>query len=697
MNKKPLSSAAPEITWSLMHPTPLDTDYMRRVIAAAEAYRVESFEVCGECHNPSGSLDGLVSYEGYEGQRDPRSAEEIERNRAALREMAALAHGAGKTLLYWHREVMVPRALAESIPGLLDEDGEFDLLGPAYEKLLRFKLGQALDAVPGLDGVVLTLTESDYSVIHNSRPDRYPPVRVVAHLTRIFAGELAARGKRFVLRSFGSIAQDYEDILAGAALAARDFAFEVETKITPYDFVPFLPVNPWLRVLPGATLGVECDCVGEFLGAGNLPAANVENIVNYVRAGQAAGASRYVIRLDRLGTSIFDTAYEINLRAYHRAIDEPGVEASRIVAGELADLEGPARGLMRDLLAAGIRLIGEINFIEGNVVFHTFPLDPSLKWLKAGGIFALFQPDTPLENLKGIWSILADRRTPADRERIVAAKRAAREEAQAWLDKVETLRGHLPSARFERLRLEWRHLVDLGRLMESFCAVIRAYFDGMAAADPACAALERVLENARSLFSEWLAPDELAVSHAAGKEDDHYHDIFAVLGGDRFRENYARPLWRILCALRDEYPAESAMRAQWRGRSDLSDFVLPGSVTDEIRFRRYMHAAHARYADGLLLRQVANRVFPNGFLGCDLQRPAGPAKLWITVRPDPEARLGLELDGKSVPVPPLDRPNLCIDLPPAPAGTLRVTLRKGAGPRFPEVCALAVTGKVQFA
>ena len=134
------------------------------------------------------------------------------------------------------------------------------------------------------------------------------------------------------------------------------------------------------------------------------------------------------------------------------------------------------------------------------------------------------------------------------------------------------------------------------------------------------------------------------------------------------------------------------MRAQWRGRSGLSDYVLPGAVTDEIRFRRYMHAVHARYADGLLSRQIGNPRFPCGFLGCDLQRPAGPAKLWITVRPDPEARLGLELDGKSVPVPPLDRPNLCIDLPPAPAGTLRVTLRKAAGPRFPEVCALAVTG-----
>ena len=38
-----------------------------------------------------------------------------------------------------------------------------------------------------LDGVVLTLTEADYSVIHSSNPKRYPPQRVVEELVGIFA------------------------------------------------------------------------------------------------------------------------------------------------------------------------------------------------------------------------------------------------------------------------------------------------------------------------------------------------------------------------------------------------------------------------------------------------------------------------------------------------------------------------------
>ena len=47
----------PEITWSLMHPTPLDPDYVRQLTEKAKVYHVDSFEICGQCHAPSGGMD----------------------------------------------------------------------------------------------------------------------------------------------------------------------------------------------------------------------------------------------------------------------------------------------------------------------------------------------------------------------------------------------------------------------------------------------------------------------------------------------------------------------------------------------------------------------------------------------------------------------------------------------------------------
>ena len=167
----------------------------------------------------------------------------------------------------------------------MGEHGEFDLTGSAFAALLRYKLQKTFEAVPSLDGVVLTLTEADFSAIHNSDTRRYPPAEVVRFIAELFASELASRGKRFVMRSFGSIGEDYECILAGVAKLAGQYGFEVETKITPYDFDPFLSSNPFLRKIPGLTLSAECDSLGEFMGQGYMPFEQVHNIVRYVREG----------------------------------------------------------------------------------------------------------------------------------------------------------------------------------------------------------------------------------------------------------------------------------------------------------------------------------------------------------------------------------------------------------------------------
>lgn len=339
--------------------------------------------------------------------------------------------------------VCVARSFSCSI--LPYENNEFDLLGEAYAALLRYKIASTIEAVPKLDGLVLTFTESDFSVIHNSRPDRYPPVTVVAHITRIFAEELRARGKRFVLRSFGSIPQDYEDILAGAAQAAKDFPLEIETKVTPYDFDPFLSINPYLRPMENTGLGVEFDCVGEFLGAGRLPTVNVERIVSYVRAAQERQVDRFVIRLDRAGTSILDTSYEINLHAYHRAIEEPESTLDAIYT-EWSQRHWPGcETEMREIYESGIRAVEKLQFIFGNIIFHTFPLDGSLKWVKAAGIFSLFKEDVPLKWQSAVWSILSENQTPAYRKEIVEEKEAALQLADQILARIASLGDRLPA------------------------------------------------------------------------------------------------------------------------------------------------------------------------------------------------------------------------------------------------------------
>ena len=143
----------PEITWSLMHPTPLDPDYVRKLVKKASAYHVDSFEICGQCHSPYGGLDGLIDYREHPDAFASWDQDKFAENQRRLDEILAISHAAGKAVYLWHREVMLPPGLLKDIPELLDSDGEFDLTGDAFASLIRYKLEMTFESVPDLDGI----------------------------------------------------------------------------------------------------------------------------------------------------------------------------------------------------------------------------------------------------------------------------------------------------------------------------------------------------------------------------------------------------------------------------------------------------------------------------------------------------------------------------------------------------------------
>ena len=601
----------PEISWSIMHPTAIDVAYMRRVAEKARAYGgVDSFEVCGDCHSAYGGINGLSMLEPYphaHAQVDPKR---VEKARAELNAICEIAHSAGKPLYYWHREIFIPKGLLEDLPRLLDGDGEFDLLGRTYQDYLRFKLDEAFRYVPGLDGVVLTLTEADYSVIHNSNPGRYPPQKVVEQLVRLFAEEHARRGKRFILRSFGSNTQDYVDIIGGAVAAARAYGFEVETKVTEADFVPWLSKNPFLRKNPPLALGAECDALGEFLGAGYLPAAQVARIREYVDSCRAEGVDRYTIRIDRVGNSIFDSAHEVNLYAYMRFIRDPSATADGVI-GEYADRRfGKAAERMAPLVKGELEMVRNIHYIASNLTFHSFPLPPDFKTVKAGGIFSLYRENSSLESTKDIWSILSWMNTPPHAQ-ILAEKALGRRLAAEGLATVEALKGLLPADEYARQRRAFANAEKASRALEAYTKCVVAYFEDMSARRDDPAALRAASEEAVRAIESMMA-DVNAVFVRTGHFTVVGENLDLVyFAGLRF---YCRELLR-------EYRLERAQRAKLEARADVLDFVIPGGIYDDNRTIRTMHGAYSETKADRVVRYAGNPVFPNGTITVKLSAP----------------------------------------------------------------------------
>lgn len=641
----------PEITWSLMHPTPLDPDYIRLLVKKASGYKVDSFEICGQCHTPYGGLDGLIAYREYPDAFASWDQEKVADNQKKLNEILAVSHAAGKEVYLWHREVMIPPGLLKDIPELLDKDGEFDLTDKAFAGLIRYKLDRVFEAVPKLDGLVLTLTEADFSAIHNSNTRRYPPEEVVRFIAEIFASELKKRGRRFIMRSFGSIAEDYECILAGIAKLAGKYDFEVETKITPYDFSPFLPLNPFLHKIPGLTLSAECDCVGEFMGQGNMPFEHVHNLVRYVREGQAAGVDRFVIRMDRRGNNIFDL-YEINYYAYDRALHDLNVTADTI-RREWQETHYPpeCRDALAELDRIGWDMVCKTYFIDGHVLFHG---NYCMKYLKAAFIFALFaKGQRTLSNGKGIWSILTDRKTPG-RAAILKEKEQAVVLADKGLALLKSL--NLPKDDY-RHRL-WGNAVAVTRAVRELIRCIIAYFDDMEQGKADFPQLKAQVGESMKEFDR-LAGHKVEIvkrEFVNGLE----HRLKEV--NRTIEELVIEPLAAICQELLAEFPAEYKARKKFL--TGCADGIITGGITDDWRIARYMHASHAVLHNGLPSRWAGNRVFPNGFMEMELKRGA---ELAVFGAPEVTRRFSLICDGRrmdaefdengvfTMPLPPSDQ------------------------------------------
>ena len=618
-----VAAAKPEISWSIMHPTAIDVGYMKRVVEKAVEYGgVDSFEACGDCHSAYGGINGLSMLEPYPNAHalvDPAS---VRKARSELREICKLAHSIGKPLYYWHREIFIPKGILKDLPKLIDEDGEFDLLGDTYRDYLRFKLSETFKHCPELDGVVLTLTEADYSVIHNSNPKRYPPKKVVEHLVRIFAEEHEKRGKRFILRSFGSNSQDYEDIIGGAVRAARDHGFEIETKVTEADFVPWLAKNPFMKKNRPLTLGAECDVLGEYLGAGYLPAAQVSRIREYVDSAFEEDVDRFTLRIDRVGNSIFDSAHEVNLYAYMRFIRDRNATADQVIGEYSRKRFGAAADDMAKLIKGELEMVRNIHYIASNLTFHSFPIKPNFKTLKAGGVFSVYRENSDLAAAKDIWSILDWMKTPSHAQ-ILAEKEAGLAAAEQGLKEIERLKPLLAADEYERQHRAFSNAVKGGKALRAYTRCVVAYFEDMAASkdvpDSLNAASEAAVKEIESLMSN--------VNDNFTGKGSHFN----VVGGNLDRVYFVG--LRFFCReLVREYGIERAMRRKLE-KATAYDFVIAGGIYDDNRVIRTMHGAYSETKDDRVVRYAGNPVFPNGTITVKLNAPQN-AKVEVDLDPD---------------------------------------------------------------
>ena len=657
----------PGLCWSLFHPVAPDVDYMKKVVELADSYGVEGFEMCGDAHGPCGGLEGVLLFEDYPAalaQRNQALALETRKN---FNRIVELAHNSGRKFLYWHREVMVPIGVVESSPEILDEKGEIDFNSEAYWEFVRYKIRAFFKAVPGMDGIVLTLTEADYSVIHNSDPKRYPPIEVAARVIRTFSEELEALGKSLTFRTFGSIDEDYRVLSAAADLALKDCTFEIETKVTPFDWSLFLPDNPYLKRRENATLAAEFDLVGEYFGLGELPCLYPDLLLSEIRYARECGATRFPGRIDRYHGKAIESVNEMNLYTFTEALKNPKITSEEIWQAWATQNWGEAGTELISVMKTSVDFIKKSFYIDSHLFCQNYR--HRFEMMMLGGTFALFKPGISLKfTSEYLWSMFSEKTSPT-REAIVSEKEEAVAIAGKSLETVKALADRIPAPQREKTITAWQKATHTSRMQLALVHVIIAYVEDMESKTEQPVRLEQAIKECLAIADK--AKKEFSIGMVAEIADVMHENA------DLFRKHYA---------------AEFAAREDWNMEENVVDCLVCGGLLDEWRVKRFMHGSGFELLNNRPVRLVGNSIFPNGFLEYTLQTTAersnellirlhgsgGPVKVTVN-----------EADFVIAPSEPDGFCTIAIPVTPDHDGQLRVRLEK-AGTTPPRIGGLAV-------
>lgn len=196
------------------------------------------------------------------------------------------------------------------------------------------KYAKLFGLVPELDGLVLTFAETDYSVYKDSVISDLPRPRRVARLIEVMADACRKHDKLLIVRTFvyepSEIDSLREALAAIAATAERTHNILVMTKCVPHDWTPYYPFNPLLGDVSGLPQIVEIDLGQEFTGLSRILHCEVDYVKYVMDHARGRGVVGGVARVERIEHHALDTPNEVNIHAFSRLLQEPGLSAEAL-------------------------------------------------------------------------------------------------------------------------------------------------------------------------------------------------------------------------------------------------------------------------------------------------------------------------------------------------------------------------------
>ncbi|HUV05311.1 MAG TPA: hypothetical protein VMX94_09415 [Armatimonadota bacterium] len=245
------------------------------------------------------------------------SAEHVlddEKRTADINAICKYAHKNRIRVSVWTHEL-------SGVPKDFSPDGRINVDDPGLWAWLTDKYNKFFDLCPDLDGIVLTMAETQASVYHETMTSKLTPSQRVGKLIDTLAGVCKSRGKQLVVRSFCHQPSELQFIRDGFAQAKSDFV--VMSKCQPHDWQPFYPHNPLIGNVGGRPQIVEFDCGHEFLGQGEIPYIDVEYMKRRLDYDVSKGIVGAVARIERYGNHALDTPNWADVYVLSKLMQDP--------------------------------------------------------------------------------------------------------------------------------------------------------------------------------------------------------------------------------------------------------------------------------------------------------------------------------------------------------------------------------------
>ena len=248
-----------QLGFSTSHMYPISEEFLRWTAEQLEPFDYFRFEICHERTEQlaTGGVDDFIQYKVLDKLNDHKQyrREVVE----GMRRVLGLLKEQGKQNVIWSHELGAPKEILQLYPELATARGDLNLAHPLVGEWLNSNYDEFFAAVPEMDGIVLTMTEVNFAVAHRF-DQQWSQAQCIKWLIETLHTACRRNGKVLIVRAFSAIVADY--LATKQALEQLPDDIEIMLKTDPFDWDPFLPINPALETYQASRITAEFDLGG---------------------------------------------------------------------------------------------------------------------------------------------------------------------------------------------------------------------------------------------------------------------------------------------------------------------------------------------------------------------------------------------------------------------------------------------------